>query len=134
MVHENIININTDIDTYLKLYDVITYCDKVDKFIYINCLWGINWDLLNMYRFTNFNTILSKIKKHNFTVNFTQQFTKLSSQMNIKKKLQSFMNNIYSTNIFDVLYHLSIKIYDDIQNDKILKDLVIKFKKDFTYN
>lgn len=132
MVHENLININTDIDTYINLYDVISYCDKLDKYIYINCLWGVNWDSLNMYRFTNFNSILSKIKKQTFSINFTQQFTKLSSQMNIKKKLHSFMNNIYTTNIFDLLYHLAIKTYDDIHKDKTLRDLLIKFKKDFT--
>lgn len=131
MVHENIVNINTDIDTYIKLYDVLSYCDKIDKYIYINCLWGINWDSLNMYRFTNFNSILFKIKKHTFSINFTQQFTKLSSQMNIKKKLQSFINNIYTTNTFDLLYHLAIQTYDDIQKDKTLKDLLTKFKKDF---
>lgn len=132
MVHENVTNINTNINTYLKLYDVMSYCDKLDKHIYINCLWGTNWDMLNLYRFSNMNNILSAVKNPQFTVNFTQQFTKLSSQVSMKKKLQQCVYTIYLTNILDLLYHLTIKQYDDIQNNKVIKELVIKFKKDFS--
>ncbi|QOI90206.1 hypothetical protein QKU58_gp125 [Pyramimonas orientalis virus] len=131
MVHENLTNLKLDIDSYLDVYEVLSYCDLVDKHIYISCGWGVNLDLLNIYRFTNLNNILYKNKAKPFTISFTQQFTKLSSQMNIKKKLHSFVNSIYTTNTFDLLYHLQVKDYQYAGEDKIIKDLVTKFKKDF---
>lgn len=129
MVHENIVNIKTDIDKYISLYTILSECDIIDKHIYINCAWGINWDMLNYYRFKNFNIILHKTNNNITTINFTQQFTKLSSQMNIKKKLHSFSDSIYLTNTFDILHHLNVKKYSI--KDKIIKDLLAKYQKDF---
>jgi hypothetical protein len=132
MVHENLTNVKLDIDSYLHAYSVFSYCDLVDKQIYVSCGWGVNLDLLNIFRFVSINNILFKNKSKGFTISFTQQFTKLSSQMNIKKKLHSFVNSIYTTNTFDLLYHLHAKEYESTTgDDKIIKDLVVKFKKDF---
>jgi hypothetical protein len=131
MIHENLVKLKMDIDTYLDAYNVLSYCDLVDKQIYISCGWGINLDLLNKFRFVSLNKILFKNKSKEFSISFTQQFTKLSSQMNIKKKLHSFVNSIYTTNTFDLLYHLQAKEYKDTSDNKIINNLVIKFKKDF---
>jgi hypothetical protein len=131
MIHENLVKLKMDIDTYLDAYDVLSYCDLVDKQIYVSCGWGVNLDLLNKFRFVSLNNLLFKNKSKEFDISFTQQFTKLSSQMNIKKKLQSFVNSIYVTNTFDLLYHLQAKQYEQTNDDKIINNLVAKFKKDF---
>lgn len=131
MMHENITNLKTNMDVYLDLYDVLTNCDIVDRHIYITCTWGANWDSINYYRFKTMNNILYKNKSKPFTINFTQQFTKLSSQMNIKKKLHSFVNSIYLTNTLDLLQFLHVKAPTFVNDDKVIKDLVVKYKKDF---
>jgi hypothetical protein len=132
MLHENLVHVKHDIDTYIDIYETITYCDIVDKHIYINCSWGTNMDLLNKYRFTKFNRLLNKNNKNKpFNVIFTRQFTNLSSQMNIKKKLQNLSSVLYITNTFDILHHFKKKQYDEVNSDKVLKDLVNKFTKDY---
>lgn len=129
IVHENIINFKCDIGTYLHLYDTFTYCDILDRHIYVNCSWGTNWDTLNMFRFKKLNKTFIDNKNESFNISFTQQFTKLSSQVNIKKKLKSFTDNIYTTNTFDILFHVHYKNYP--LEDKTMKELVLKFRKDF---
>lgn len=131
MIHENITNLKTNIDVYMSLYDVLTNCDIVDRHIYITCTWGVNWDSINYYRFKSLNNVLFKHKSKPFPINFTQQFTKLSSQMNIKKKLHSLVNSIYLTNTLDLLQFLHVKSPQFVNDDKVIKDLVIKYKKDF---
>lgn len=136
IVHENIINLKTNIDTFIDIYNIFTDCDILDKHIYVSCSWGINWNMLNMYRFTSLNKII--YNNHSlskpFTINFTQQFTKLSSQVGMKKKLQS-LPKPFQTHLFEILNYLSkhdVKSFDfDAVNNKVIKDLIIKYKKDF---
>lgn len=129
IVHENITSYKCDIDTYVELYKIFSHCDIVDKHIYVNCSWGSNWDSLNTYRFKKLNNIFHNNKNEKFSISFTQQFTKLSSQVNVKKKLKSLTEKIFTNNTFDVLFHLHYKKYPI--EDKTIKDLVTKFKKDF---
>lgn len=131
MIHENVTNLKTDIDVYIGLYDILANCDIVDRHIYITCTWGHNWDSINYYRFKSMNQLLFAHKSKPFTINFTQQFTKLSSQMNIKKKLHSLVNSIYLTNTLDLLQFLSVKAPKHTEDEKVVKDLVSKYKKDF---
>lgn len=131
MLHENITNLKTNIDVYIKLYEVLGNCDIIDRHIYIKCTWGVNWDTINYYRFKNMNKILFENRSKPFTIKFTQQFTKLSSQMNIKNKLHSFVNSIYLTNTFDLLQFLHVNSPSFLNEDKVLKDLLVKYKKDF---
>ena len=126
VIHENIVNHKCNIKNYIDIYDILCNCDVIDKHIYVNCLWGLNWDSLNIYRYKKLNNIFLEKKNEAFKICFTQQFTKLSSQMNIKKKLQTIT---YPTYIFDILFHLYYK--SSTIEDKTLKDLVTKFKKDF---
>lgn len=131
MTHENITNLKANIDVYLDLYNVLTDCDIIDRHIYITCTWGVNWDSINYCRFKTMNNILYRNKSKPFTINFTQQFTKLSSQMNIKKKLHSLVDSIYLTNTLDLLQFLHVRAPTFVNDDKVIKDLVIKYKKDF---
>lgn len=133
LVHENILNIKTNIDDYINFYTVFTECDVVDKHIYVSCAWGINWNMLNMYRFTKLNKSLypfhNKVKP--FQINFTQQFTKLSSQVGMKKKLL-LLPKPFHNHALDILRYISTKKIDSLyKDDKIIKDLIVKFQKEF---
>lgn len=128
MVHENIIDTKMSVQDALDTYDIFTYSDVIDKHIYTTCSWGINWICLNKYRFTALNNVMCKYPKQK-NVKFTQQLTKLSSQMNIKKKLKLLNNQEIVDNIFDIICVINkFKIEID---DKNVKDLIYKFKKDF---
>ena len=136
LVHENLINIKTNIDDYLNFYNILTECDIVDKHIYISCAWGINWNMLNMYRFTSLNKALyvfhNKVKP--FQINFTQQFTKLSSQVGMKKKLLS-LPKPFNSHVLDILRYISVNKLDYLyKDDKVIKDLIVKFQKEFELN
>lgn len=129
LVHENILDIPLEIDTYLTIYEAIAYCDLLDKHNYINCKWGLNADCLNYYRFKMLN---NHIYDKNFkisNVKFTQQFTKLSTQASIKKKVLN-INDLYFNNILDYLQCLSEKTQNSWM-DKNEKELIARFKKDF---
>ena len=133
IVHENLLNIKANVDNYIQMYTILSECDILDKHIYISCTWGLNWNMLNMYRFTNLNRELyafhDKVKP--FPISFTQQFTKLSSQVGMKKKLLS-LPKPYHNNALDILRYLSINKLDTLYKDeKVIKDLVSKFNKDF---
>lgn len=130
IIHENILNIKANVDDYIEFYSIFGSCDIIDKHIYVSCSWGLNWNMMNMYRFTYLN---SAIQRHAattkpFTINFTQQFTKLSSQVGMKKKVM-LMPKPFQYNLIDVLHYSSTVIRD--VNDKAVKDLVTKFVKDF---
>lgn len=134
LVHENISKLKFGIDDFLNIYDVFVSCDIVDKHIYQTCNWGINWSMLNMLRFKSCNeTIMrnrSNSSKTNTSIAFTQQFTKLSSQVTMKKKLMT-LPQPFVTNTLDTLHYLSSKKLSYQVQDKPVKDLVTKFEKEF---
>lgn len=136
LVHENISKLKFNIDEFLDVYNVFVSCDIVDKHIYQNCNWGINWTMLNLLRFKSCNNIImnksSPSCKTN-TISFTQQFTKLSSQVSMKKKLLS-LPSPFITNTLDVLHYLSSKKSHIETQDKTIKDLIARFEKDFHVN
>lgn len=129
LIHENITEINTDIEALKNIYAIITYCDILDKYNYINCKWGVNADCLNFYRFKKLNMIINNFKHNNINIKFTQQFTKLSTQSSIKKKII----NIDETYFPCILDYLQFQTQNtDVKNvDKNEKDLIVRFKKDF---
>ena len=133
LVHENISKLKFNIDDFLKVYDVFVSCDVVDKHIYQNCNWGVNWTMLNLLRFKSCNELIMKNRNASSktnTIAFTQQFTKLSSQVTMKKKLLTLPQPFVS-NTLDVLHYLSSQKLTYPAQDKPIKDLVTKFEKDF---
>lgn len=129
LVHENITEIITDIEALKTIYATITYCDILDKYNYVHCKWGINSDCLNYYRFKKLNTIINNVQHSNINIKFTQQFTKLSSQSSIKKKIMN-IDETYFPCILDYLQFQTKS--SDVKNfDKNEKDLMVRFKKDF---
>lgn len=131
LLHENLINLNfksCDIDTIISIYSVLTNCDILDKHIYINCNWGINFIMINYYRFSSINRLLKSKYTNNLTIAFTKQFTQLSSQTSVKKKILSFYTSFLQNCIIDfLLYTHSNKL----TSNKFTKDFVTKFCKDF---
>ena len=92
--------------------------------------------MLNMYRFTSLNKALyvfhNKVKP--FQINFTQQFTKLSSQVGMKKKLLS-LPKPFNSHVLDILRYISVKQIENLYKDnKVIKDLILKFQKEFEFN
>ena len=131
MVHENLTQTKIPLCNYISIYDTLCYCDIMDKFIFVNCLWGINWVCINTYRYVKLNKSLTS---HTFLdkktkIMFSQQFTKLSAQVNMKKKIRSLGLNYYHNNFIDILYYLHK--HNKKCNDKIINDLIKKFTKDF---
>jgi hypothetical protein len=131
LMHENLINLNykhCDIDTLISIYSVLTNCDILDKHIYINCNWGINFIMINYYRFSSINTLLKSKYTNDINIVFTKQFTQLSSQTSVKKKIVSYCTAFLQNCIIDfLLYTYSNKL----SNNKFTKDFVNKFCKDF---
>lgn len=128
MTHENISQLQLDSEPLLNAYNVITYCDMLDKYNYIHCKWGVNADCLNFYRFKKLNNLLRNDQNKNLTMKFTQQFTKLSTQSSLKKKFYEIEN--YFLNVLDYLQFQS-KNKNISELDKNEKALIVRFKKDF---
>jgi hypothetical protein len=128
MIHENMSQLQIDSKSLLNAYNVITYCDNLDKYNYIHCKWGINTDCLNYYRFKKLNDLLRNDENNSLNMKFTQQFTKLSTQSSLKKKLNDIEN--YFQNVLDYIQFQSKKI-NISELDKNEKDLIVRFKKDF---
>lgn len=131
LMHENLINLNykyCDIDTLISIYSVLTSSDILDKHIYVNCNWGINFIMINYYRFASINTLLKSKYTNDITIAFTKQFTKLSSQTSVKKKIVSYCTSFLQHCIIDfLLYTYS----NELSSNKFTKDFVTKFCKDF---
>ena len=69
-----------------------------------------------------------------FQINFTQQFTKLSSQVGMKKKLLSLPKPFHYHSL-DILRYISIKNLEILyKDDKVMKDLIVKFQREFESN
>ena len=134
LIHENLVQVPLDIDDYINIYDTLCDTDIVDKHVYIHCLWNINWSMNNYMRFKTINDALTKKRPFKqFDIAFTQQFTKLSSQMNIKKKIAVMPHYMQFTNMIDALYNLSrLKAKKVIAvSDKSMGDMIQKFDKDY---
>ena len=131
LMHENLISLNykhCDIDTLISIYSVLTNCYILDKHIYINCNLGINFIMINYYRFASINTLLKSKYTNDINIVFTKQFTQLSSQTSVKKKIVSYCTTFLQNCIIDfLLYTYSNKL----SNNKFTKDFVNKFCKDF---
>jgi hypothetical protein len=79
---------------------------------------------------TIINRTFNKLEKPNVAYKFTQQFTKLSSQMSIKKKLLQYNDTLIKTYLLQILqYYINNKISF---KEKIINDILLKFKKEFT--
>lgn len=131
LMHENLINLNykhSDIDTLISTYSVLTNCDILDKHIYVNCNWGINFTMINYYRFSNVNRLLKSKYTNDINISFTKQFTQLSSQTSVKKKITSYCTSFLQNCIIDYLLYTYT---NKSASNKFTKDFIIKFCKDF---
>jgi hypothetical protein len=145
LVHEHLSKINAqtspkqNIQRVVVMYRTLTFCDIFDKHIYTRCDKNVVRDMVNVYRFQNINSALSSFyAEHDpYTFAFTQQFTKLSSQMNVKKKISKIEQDCQSVDfrdsIFDILQFESKLCHDMKTNPskKHICDLVTKFQKEF---
>jgi deoxyadenosine/deoxycytidine kinase len=137
LIHEHLSKIKAStkyIQNMVTMYDTLAFCDIFDKHIYTRCDKNVVRDMVNMYRFQKINTLLSPMFSPNNTFEFTQQFTKLSSQMNIKKKLLKIESDTnFKDNMFDILQYISSKSHPTHtqESDKWIGELVTKFKKEF---
>jgi hypothetical protein len=103
-------------------------CDIVDRFIYTNCCWDSLNEINNVYRLSSINSRLLGKYTNELSFNFTKQFTKLSSQSSMRKKL-SFLDNIYSyDNIFVFLEYIRKKNLSTTIDNKLITDLVKKYE------
>lgn len=131
LMHENLINVNykhCDIDTLISIYSVLTNCDILDKHIYINCNWGINFIMINYYRFSSINSLLKTKYTNDISIAFTKQFTQLSSQTSVKKKIVSYYTSFLQNCVIDFLLYTHL---NKLSTNKFTKDFVTKFCKDF---
>ena len=133
LIHENLVNVPLNLDKFIQIYSTLCDSDVIDKHVYINCLWNINWNMNNFVRFKVINDIMKNESIKQFDVAFTQQFTKLSSQMNIKKKIATMPNYMQFSNIIDVLHHMTLlKSQKKINlTEKSIQDLMQRFSKDY---
>lgn len=132
MIHENLTQTKLTLTNYISIYDTMCHCDIMDKFIFVNCMWGINWICTNIYRYSKVNKHLMSepcIMDKKAKIVFSQQFTKLSAQVNMKKKIRSLGLNYFQSDFINILYYLHKS--DKKCDDKILNDLIKKFAKDF---
>jgi len=145
LVHEHLSKINAqttpkeNIQRVVLMFRTLTFCDNFDKHIYTKCDKNVVRDMVNVYRFQSINSLLSRFyAEHDpFTFAFTQQFTKLSSQMNIKKKISKIEDDVQNINfrdsMFDILQFEAKRSHDikEKTSNKYICDLVTKFKKEF---
>jgi energy-coupling factor transporter ATP-binding protein EcfA2 len=134
LIHENIPQYQiklSNLSNLINIYEGICYGDIIDKFTYVNCDWFSNLAYSSMfYRMTIINRTFNTMEKPNVAYKFTQQFTKLSSQMSIKKKLLQYNDSLIKTYLLQILqYYINNKISF---KEKIVNDILLKFKKEFT--
>lgn len=140
LVHENLTNLPLSATEYREIYDVLCATDMVDKHIYMNCLWNVNWVMNNYLRFKTINSYTQRTEFKPFDIAFTQQFTKLSSRMNFKKKLAMLPSFVQFCNVIDVLHCMNeMKLQgtwfndgtESVEDIKTIKEMMTKFSKDF---
>jgi hypothetical protein len=134
MIHENIVQVTSftndpkDLKNLKFILNTQSECDIVDRFIYTNCCWDSLNEINNVYRLSSINSRLLGKYTNELSFNFTKQFTKLSSQSSMRKKL-SFLDNIYSyDNIFVFLEYIRKKNLSTTIDNKLITDLVKKYE------
>jgi hypothetical protein len=131
MIHENFIKLDFKLDEkheeqLLRIYDVFSSCDMVDKYIYTKCAWNTLQESNNLFRIASLNGNIEGKYCTDIKFDYTKQFTKLSSQSNMKRKL------LYFSNCIKPEYTLSFMEYLETQGDKTNKcvtDILKKFEK-----
>lgn len=140
LIHENLLNVPLSVTEQREIYDVLCDTDLIDRHVYVNCIWNTNWVMNNYLRCKTVNRIVSRKTTRPFDIAFTQQFTRLSSRMNFKKKLALLPSFVQYCNVVDVLHCVGemkeegIWFTDDsesAEDAKTLNDMVTKFTKDF---
>tara|TARA_Y100000389_G_scaffold191646_1_gene218170 strand:- start:3029 stop:3619 length:591 start_codon:yes stop_codon:yes gene_type:complete len=137
LIHEHMSKIRATkhhIRNLVSIYDTLTFCDIFDRHIYTRSDKNVVRDMVNMYRFQKINMMLEPLYSQYSKFDFTQQFTKLSSEMNIKKKISRINTAIdFHENNFDILQYVSkdTKFVSETDSDKAVGELVTKFKKEF---
>jgi hypothetical protein len=137
VIHENLINFNIKRDyikNIIKMYDLICHNDMINHFTYTNRSEIIMEHITNYICFKKINDYFVDIKMLKKDIKFTQQFTKLSSQISHKKKLYTFDNKFISTYYLDIMnYIINMIIHDKkiIISDKNIIEMIQRVCKDF---
>ena len=147
LFHENIVKLfnkqdkDKVVNYYSKILDNFTYCDYIDRYIFINQIWQLN-DVCyiikifyNNYLLYQYNLLNQKIRLDNII--FTKILTKYSSEYN---NYQFFMSiyqllNINKREIIILFYNLyqkyNLNISKDILNyyniNKLIYNRMIKY-------
>ena len=140
LIHENLLNVPLSVTEQREIYDVLCDTDLIDRHVYVNCIWNTNWVMNNYLRCKTVNRYGGRKTARPFDIAFTQQFTRLSSRMNFKKKLALLPSFVQHCNVIDVMHCVGemkeegIWFTDDSETPeevKTLNDMVTKFAKDF---
>ena len=140
LIHENLLNVPLSATEQREIYDVLCDTDLIDRHVYVNCMWNTNWVMNNYLRCKTVNRYAGRKTARPFDIAFTQQFTRLSSRMNFKKKLALLPSFVQHCNVIDVMHCVGEMkaegtwFADDTESAedvKTLNDMVTKFAKDF---
>lgn len=134
LLHENITayKIPTKyIDQMLLTYRSLCFGDFVEKFTYMHCDWYSPLTYSSLYyRMRMVNQTFVDLKQIVPTYKYTQQFTKLSSQVSVKKKILLLEYKLYNDYLFHILNHYM----KHPTKNKNISELLIKYKKDWLLN
>ena len=140
LVHENLPNCTLhkkhpgELEDLIKIYKAFVEYDMYERMTFSKCQWGYpGGDTIHYVRFAIVNSIMPKYKRSSNEIKFTQQFTKLSTQMANKKKFDEvFEGNIKANNLCeDMVFAYSTNQHLLKTTDKGQADLIRKFAKDF---
>jgi hypothetical protein len=132
LLHENIVNVGMsrakDTKELLRVYDSLINGDLYERAVFARCTWGyLGVNSLYFARLALINQFAHARPKTTDNIKFTQQFTKLSTQMNTKKKLQELAPEMMDIcKLFPLLIAVKSKL-----PIKTLADLQKRFGKDF---
>lgn len=132
LLHENIVNVGMsrakDTKELLRVYDSLINGDLYERTVFTRCAWGyLGVNSLYFARLALINQFAHARPKTTDNIKFTQQFTKLSTQMNTKKKLLELAPEMMDIcKLFPLLIAVKSKL-----PIKTLADLQKRFGKDF---
>jgi ABC-type dipeptide/oligopeptide/nickel transport system ATPase component len=140
LVHENLPNLTIhkkkpgEIQDLIKVYEAFVDYDMYERMTFSKCQWGYpGGETIHYVRFAIVNSTMPKYKRTTEEIKFTQQFTKLSTQMANKKKFEEvFEGNMRTSNLCeDMVFAHSTNQHLSKTTEKGEADLIKKFAKDF---
>lgn len=140
LVHENLPNFTLhkkkagEIQDLINVYKAFVDYDMYERMTFSKCQWGYpGGETIHYVRFATVNSIMPKYKHTTSEMKFTQQFTKLSTQMANKKKFEEvFEGNMKVSQLCDnMVFAYSTNQHVLKSTEKGEADLIKKFAKDF---